>query len=109
MAVFVIIGAGHVVGSVERVELHVRHGRKSNRPLARLLVSALEPFFLAAHVVTSAIFEHAARDYQALNLGRPLVNLGDLPTAKIALAFAFFCLPVATVTFHAPAPRLPPS
>ena len=39
----VVVRAGHVVGRVERVELHVGHGRETDRALARLLVGRLEP------------------------------------------------------------------
>src|SRR5882672_4924534 len=80
----VVVATGYVVGRVERIEFHIRHGRKSNRTLARFPVGRLKPFFFVAHLLTmtSAIFEHAARDNQALNLGRPFVNLGYLRVAK---------------------------
>src|ERR1700730_16236620 len=56
-------------------------------------------FFLSL-TVTSAVLEHAARDYQALNLGRPFVNLGYLCVAKIALDLELFCIAVAAVDLH---------
>ncbi len=44
-----VVAAGHVLGRVERIELHVRHGRKSNRPLARFPVGRLKPIFFVVH------------------------------------------------------------
>src|SRR5271154_1582465 len=73
--------------------------KRTGRSLACLEVF-LSQLFLSLTVRPSPVFEHAARDYQALNLRRPFVNLGNLGVAEKALDLELLRIAVAAVNLH---------